>query len=153
NPLNTFRSQGRYTNTYNVNDNASWVHGKHTVQFGYQLQRLYVAPYNDAGITPTYTVGLGTGNTGLTTAQLPGAGSTDVNVANDLLSVLYGYVSNYTQTFNAVSQTSGFVPGATQLRHWRQDNHSFYVTDAWKVRPRLTLNAGLRYEYFTPVSE
>jgi hypothetical protein len=98
-------------------------------------------------------VGLGTGNTGLTNTQLPGAGSTDLNSANDLLSALYGYVSAYTQTFNALTRTSGFVNGATQFRHWRQDNHAFYLTDAWKVRPRLTLNAGLRYEYFTPVSE
>src|SRR5262249_42609534 len=31
NPLNTFRSQGRYSNTYNFNDNAAWIRGKHNV--------------------------------------------------------------------------------------------------------------------------
>lgn len=153
NPLNTFRSQGRYTNTYNLNDNASWVRGKHNIQFGYQMQRIFVEPYNDAGITATYTLGIGTGNPGLTTAQLPGAGATDLNVANDLLATLAGYVTSYTQTFNALNRTSGFVPGATNDRNWRLDNHSFYGTDAWRVLPRLTLNLGLRYEYFTPVTE
>lgn len=153
NPLNTFRSQGRYTNTYNFNDNAAWVHGKHNVQFGYQMQRIYTQPYNDAGITATYTLGVGTGNAGLTNAQLPGASATDLNAANDLLALLHGYVTSYTQTFNATSRTSGYVPGATNQRNWFLGNHALYVTDSWKVLPRLTANVGVRYEYYAPVTE
>jgi hypothetical protein len=153
NPLNTFRSQGRDTNTYNFNDNAAWMRGKHNVQFGFQMQRIFAPPYNDAGITPTYTLGTGTGNPGLTNTLLPGASSTDLQAANDLLASLAGYVTSYTQTYNALSRTSGFVPGATNQRHWKMTNYSGYVTDAWKMMPRLTLNLGVRYEYYTPVTE
>ena len=31
NPINTFLSQGRYTNTYNWSDKAAWIHGSHSV--------------------------------------------------------------------------------------------------------------------------
>ena len=154
NPVNTFRAQGRYTNTYNFADNAAWVHGKHNIAFGFQLQRDYTEPYNDAGITPTYTLGISSANTkGLQNSQLPGASSTDVTAANNLLANLAGYLSSYTQTFNVNSRTSGFVNGATSDRHWNTDDYSLYVQDNFRMMPRLTLNLGLRYEYYSPVTE
>ena len=153
NPTNIFRAQGRDTNTYNVNDNATWVHGKHSVKFGGTYQSIRTAPYNDGGISPVYTIGLGTGHTGLTAAQLPGVSANDLTSANNLLANLTGAVSSSSQTFNITNQTSGFVNGATNLRHFVYDNYAFYVQDNWRVMPNLTIEAGLRYEYFVPLHE
>jgi len=153
NPLNTFRGQGRDTNTYTYLDNASWVRGAHSVQFGFQAQHIRTAPFNDADITPTYNIGIGTGNTGLVAAQVPGVSATDLAAANALLATLAGYVTSYRQTFNVTSRTSGFVSGATSLRHFLLDNYAWYLQDAWRVKPRLTLTAGVRYDYFGVVDE
>src|SRR5262249_38053669 len=118
NPLNTFRTQGRNTNTYNFLDNASYVRGRHTFQFGIQMQKISVEPFNEAGITPTYTLGIGTGNVGLTNAQLLGASQADVTAANNLLASLAGYVTSSSQTFNVKDRTAGFVKGAENRRHY-----------------------------------
>jgi hypothetical protein len=153
NPVNTFRAQGRTTNTYTVLDNASWVKGRHNIQFGGQWQKVTTAPFNDAGITPTYNVGIGTGQRGLVSADLPGISATDLTGANNLLASLAGLIDSYTQTYNVTSRTSGFVPGATSLRKYILDQWSLYVNDSWKINPRFTLTAGLRWEYFAPVTE
>ncbi len=153
NPLNTFRGQGRYTNTYNLNDNATWVKGNHTVKFGFSAQLIHVNPYNDAGITPTYTIGLGTGHQGLVSSQLPGISASDLTAANNLFASLSGAIASASQTFNVTSPTSGYVAGATNSRNYSYNNYGFYIQDNWRVRPNLTIEAGLRYEYYTPLKE
>lgn len=35
-------------------------------------------------------------------------------------------------------------------QHLRTNSYNAFVNDSWRVRPRLTLNAGVRYEYNTP---
>ena len=38
-------------------------------------------------------------------------------------------------------------------RNFRQSGYSGFFEDTWRVRPRLTVDLGLRYEYFTPLGE
>ena len=38
-------------------------------------------------------------------------------------------------------------------KYFRQNDWALYVQDDWKLTPRLTLNIGLRYEYFAPLKE
>jgi outer membrane receptor protein involved in Fe transport len=35
----------------------------------------------------------------------------------------------------------------------RQNNYAAYIQDDWRITPRITISAGLRYEYFAPFSE
>jgi len=88
NPANTYLPEGRYTNTYNAADNASWVRGRHNFQFGFQMQKITVDSYDRFGPLPVYSLGIGTGNTGLTAAQLPGISAADLSGANNLLANL-----------------------------------------------------------------
>ncbi|HZH30942.1 MAG TPA: TonB-dependent receptor [Pyrinomonadaceae bacterium] len=155
NPEATFQSQGRNTDYYNIQDNASYTKGNHSIRFGAQGQFYRIEALNNAAITPTFSI-TSTANTatpGLTTALFPGGiNATDLGRANNLRFLLGGVIGSGTQRANAVSSTSGFISGANSVRQLRFNNYAGYVSDQWRVSPRLTLNLGLRYELYTPLN-
>jgi hypothetical protein len=153
NPINEFLPQGRFTDTYHLNDNGTWVHGRHTFQFGVQTEAIRVNVYDLAGTVPDYAVSTGVGHAGLSARQLPGISQADLDNANVLLASLAGLIDSGSESFNVTSTTSGFVSGAPFRRHYTLNNISGYVLDTWKAWPRFTITLGLRYEYFTPTSE
>jgi hypothetical protein len=153
NPRNTFRAQGRFTDTYNLQNNSTWTKGKHTLQFGYQSQYIRVLSFNEAAITATYNLGISTANTINILGALPGSSAADQTIANNLLALHAGFITSANQAFNVADRTSGFVPNQRQERRFTSDNHALYIQDKWRTTRNLTINAGLRWEYFTPVDE
>lgn len=157
NPDPNFFAQGRDTRTYSYQDNASMLKGNHSIIFGFQLQRVTTVPFNFAGVSEDEALGFSSGNTfSLTKSDFASLGDIPTNIlsnANALLSTLGGFVSTTTQTFNATSATSGFVPGADNIRHFAQNDWSIYGGDSWRMRKNLVLTYGLRWEYLQPLSE
>jgi len=152
-PVNAAQAEGRDTDTYAFQSNNSYVVSRHNFQFGFQSQLVRINTFFDDGIIPTYSIGPGTRNPSLSSAQLPGIGAQDLGAANQLFSTLAGYVFEYSQFFNVTSRTSGYIPGATNRRHYLMDNYALYVQDAWKLRRGLTVNLGVRWDYYSRVDE
>ncbi len=149
NPVVNFQPQGRRTDTFNYMDNATWHRGRHDFRFGAQFQRVYVNLYDHGGLIPFYGIGFSAFNPiGLDLSQFPGGVTTaDLDRADGLLATLGGIVGSAGQAFNVRDRTSGFVIGQEFRRRYRINNYSFYGQDAWKVKPRLSLNLGVRWEY------
>jgi hypothetical protein len=84
----------------------------------------------------------------MSTDQLGGTTYTFPNVtaflANQPTSVLY---------FGDLSEPSPFHNGATGLKNIEQEYYVGYAQDEWRVRPNFTLNYGLRYDYYVPLTE
>ena len=56
------------------------------------------------------------------------------------------------QYLGDISSPSVFNDGATGMRETRQNYFVAFAQDEWKVSPHFTLNYGLRYDYYTPLT-
>jgi hypothetical protein len=154
NPEGSFRSQGRNTDLWNLQDNANYTRGNHSLRFGGQVAAYKTVSLNFAGVTPLYSFSTTTNvNTpGLTTGLFAtGINSTDLARANNLRYLLGGIIGSASLTSNLVDITTGFSNGAPSKRELRYENWSGYGQDQWRVSPHLTLNLGLRYDLYTPL--
>ncbi len=57
------------------------------------------------------------------------------------------------QYFGDLSEPSPFHNGATGLKHIKQEYYVGFAQDEWRVRQNVTLNYGLRYDYYVPLQE
>jgi len=152
-----FAPQGRYTDTYQLNNNASYVRGNHQLQMGGSWQRNRVNPYNFVGQYPTVTFGFSSAappELQLNSAQFPGGiSSADLGTANAMAAFLSGTVSTVAQTFRVRDKNSGFVPNIPSNEFYTLDNVAVFVQDNWRWKPNFTIRGGLKWEYYSPLRE
>jgi len=115
---------GQVNNTYEASDSFSKVHANHALKFGGQYTRFKVKQLPDLVANGTFSF-FGSG------AQSTGNGFADF---------LLGLPDNYSQ------QSS---PAFYEL----SVNAGIFAQDSWRIRPNLTLNYGLRWDYIRPWSE
>lgn len=108
--LATNLPQGRMVKEGQVQDNASWTHGRHSVTFGGEFQY-----QNSPNVfLPNYNGGYS-----------------------------YSSFNNFLQGIGSLTLGNG-----NALIPFQEHDYALYVQDDWKLLSRLTLNLGLRWEYF-----
>jgi hypothetical protein len=115
-----------------LNDNFSWVRGKHSLDFGFQWDRIVYNEYGNQEERGNFvfqnnaTAGVSSPGT-----LIPQTGS---GFADFLLSDVYA------STYAVSVAQANYVTNAL----------AFYVDDNYKMLPNLTVSAGLRYERTPP---
>jgi Carboxypeptidase regulatory-like domain len=140
---------------YQYNDSLSWIKGSHTFRFGFEVDRTSSASANagNAQTTrPSLLLGIGNVAPPITTSTFPGIGAQNLTTAQDLLANLAGSVANITQQYWVNSPTAtDWTSYLNQLFIYRTNvanAWSSYAKDTWKVRSDLTVNVGLRFDFF-----
>lgn len=119
--------------TYQIVDSLSYTTGDHTLKFGGTLLRRDVSLYRpNRGKGYFFLMGNGSGPNCGTGAQSTGWEQSDL---------LIGFVCNY---------QIGPPFGTVGTRNWE---NGLFIQDDWRATKNLTLNLGLRYEYFTNPTE
>lgn len=153
-PESSYLVQGRNTHTYTLQDNAEHTWGNHSIRFGTVLNFFTVLRLNAGGAIPQYNLAVGTTTPQLTTGSFAGGiSSANLTTANQLYALLGGIIPSGQETFNVASASSGFVPGIGLRQSYAYENYSFYLSDQWRIKPRLTLSLGLRYEVYPSTRE
>ncbi len=119
--------RGRTSQSFQILDNFTWLVGKHTIKFGGEVRRISIDNFNnnlERGQIEFGTSGLAT------------------NAVVDTLANFY-----LGSSYNAIADT-----GNTQ-RTTYNNGLSFFAQDDFRLAPNFTLNYGLRWEYFGPLSE
>jgi hypothetical protein len=117
--------------TWDWSEHFSWVKGNHTIKLGGNFQRAYTNSIRNQARTGM-AIGYFTYYAGY--IPDPGGQATSIGVASDVAALLLGKADNANRSF-----------GDTH-RHITQNSVGFYAQDDWKIKPRLTLSYGLRYE-------
>ena len=131
---------------YNPKANFTWIKSKHSMKFGYEYQAVntVVNDFNPSYGQDNYG-GVYAGNGDITnpsrTSIDPSATyAAQLQAARNLADFVFGNRSSYSLTTYAIVNL-------------RQRYNFMYFQDDMKLTPKLTVNAGLRYEIVTPQYE
>lgn len=110
--------------SFQIVNNMTYVAGKHTLTYGFDLRRTQVSNYQPTNGSGSYSF----------PAALTGNPQAQAGTGSGLATFLTGSV-------NSASLTSYL--GRTMLGHWM----SYFFQDDWKISRRLTLNLGIRHDF------
>jgi outer membrane receptor protein involved in Fe transport len=118
----------RRERTYTAPVNFSKLRGSHEFRWGFDPRRLEMNHWQPETANPRGAIYFGSGPT-----NVPGQVS---RVLNNYATALLGLATSYSKSIQFFLM---------QTREWQL---SWYFRDRWQVSRRLTLNLGLRYEYY-----
>jgi hypothetical protein len=105
-------------------DNLNYTRGSHNFRFGGEVRAIRLYTDRQGGTTYTYAS-------------------------------LQNFLAGSLQSIQFTGDLSGTSPftGVAGTREAKQQYYIAYAQDQWQLRPGLTLNYGLRYEFYTPLRE
>ena len=146
-------SERRNTPIKDVADTLNWSHGAHNTSFGFQFTQVNGWINDISPVVPTITLGIGTGDPAdsmFSTANFPGASSTNLSDARNMYAVLTGRVTQIGATAYLDEDTNKYKYLGQEVRRSRMREWGFFAADSWRVSPALTLTFGLRWELQRP---
>jgi hypothetical protein len=145
---------------HNVVDTFSWTKGSHSLSFGVNYRLIFnnrssdASSFNSASTNEYWITGGGnianTGNSLDPSAfGYPGVDSGFANSYNIAVAALSGIVPSISGQFNYAVASNGATgnlqsDGAFVDRHYKTNEFEYFLQDAWRLQPNLTITFGIR---------
>jgi Carboxypeptidase regulatory-like domain len=137
---------------YQFTDNLNWIKGRHTLTTGGTLLHtsFYSHSWNTAGV-PSYNLGVATNdpmNNFLRSALTNiNTNNNDIASALGLYALLTGRITSVSKTTNADEKTKEYRAFTESMQRYAFTTFGLYAQDSFRIRPDLTLNFGLRWQF------
>ena len=152
NPGANASPQSRNANSLLLEDSVNWLKGAHSLTLGGSFTQYDIWAKNSA-LLSTINIGLTSNDPALnvfSVANMPGSSATQQGAAANLYALLTGHVSSTSGDAELDEATGKYVFSGVGTQRGRQREMGFYGQDAWRVKPNMTLNLGLRYDVQQP---
>jgi Carboxypeptidase regulatory-like domain/TonB dependent receptor len=150
---NSFLPSDEISSTFQLTDDLTKIYGKHTFKMGFEWQHVKFST-----LQPSWSHGEFDYNGDFTEIPNSGVSGTGTNLADQGSTGRAAFL--LTPTAPTVSGGIPDLGGSTDIyasnTYLTDDGKNYYGTyfnDDWKVTPKLTLNLGLRWDYFQLVYE
>ena len=135
-------------------DTLSWTKSKHAFKGGVEVRLARTEGSSSVNFRPVATGGAGNFPVqGIETNLIPGLIGNNLTRARNLLLTLSGSLQSVSQSFRTDSPTATEFLDMLQIekppsRITVTNEWNAFFKDDWKVTPSLTLNLGVRYEWY-----
>jgi len=144
--------QSRNANSLLIEDTVTWLKGSHNISMGgsytqydiWALNSIMVPRVNFDILSSDPANGL------FTNTNFPGASTANLQAAQRLYNLLTGRISSITGDARLNEATGEYEYLGTGRQNGRLRESGIFVQDSWRLRPNLTINAGLRYDIQRP---
>jgi hypothetical protein len=149
---NNFLPSDEVSQTIQVTDDFTKIYGKHSFKLGIEVQHVKFST-----LQPAWSRGAFDYNGTFT--DIPGQNSNQTAIAQILLPPAPVTSNSEGETIPAAvaynySGGSDDVRASNISKTYDEKNYTAaYLQDDWKVGPKLTINLGLRWDYFGPIGE
>ena len=140
---NAFLPSDEVTSTFQVTDTVTKIYGKHTFKMGFEWQHVKFST-----LQPPWSRGEFDYNGNYT--DIPSVGGGNTGRADFLLTPTAASVPG---GINFVGGSSEVFVSNISLTDNGKDYYGAFVNDDWKLTPKLTVNLGLRWDFFGLVGE
>jgi hypothetical protein len=135
-------------------DSISWIQGKHAFKGGLEWRQDGTSGWNDNNITPLANIGAGNFPSPIDTVNFTTIGTVNSTLARNIIYNLSGSINDIRQGFDLTGSQppyvfKGYQDGVVlKDRKWKANEISAFFKDDWKLRQNLTLNLGLKWEWY-----
>ncbi len=134
----------RVNQTLSFSDFVGWNHKKHNMRYGVDVRRVHADSIGGTNALGSLTfTGYATQCTGATCPATGTAGASGTGGPSG---------SGFADFLLGLPQQSKIQAGVSKI-YLRANVYDWYAQDDWRALPNLTLNFGIRYEYFSPYVE